>query len=183
MTRRRIDREEFERLFDAFTKSAWRLEIQGTYDEPEEREPLRRFLTGESDDLAWMTDWFDWVAELTAAGRRIGRVRVLTEPLTDYLRFELSFTGQAVDAGEDIRLLAANDARKLQLPREDFWFFDDRLIAVLLFGDTGVTAAEVIDDPSEVNRYRAVQQLALSAAVPYREWVSARAPEQSMRRT
>lgn len=173
MTRHRIDRQEFERLFDEFTASAWRLEIQGTYDEPEEREPLRRFLAGEPDDLTWMADWFDWVRQLTAAGRRIGRVRVLTEPLTDYLRFELSFTPQTVDAGEDIRVLAANDANTLGLPREDFWLFDDRLVAVLHFGDTGVASVEVIDDPAEVARYRAVQQRAMSAAVPYREWCTA----------
>lgn len=173
MTRRRIDRQEFERLFDEFTESAWRLEIQGTYDEPEEREPLRRFLAGEPDDFAWMVDWFDWVAELNAAGRRIGRVRVLTEPLTDYLRFELSFTAQAVEAGEDIRVLPAEEAFVLQLPREDFWFFDDRLVAVLVFGDTGVTAAEVIYDAAEVARYRAIQQRAMSAAVPYQQWCTA----------
>lgn len=170
MTGRRIDRHEFERLFDEFTESAWRLEIQGTYDEPEEREPLRRFLAGEPDDLEWMADWFDWVAGLTATGRKIGRVRVLTEPLTDYLRFELSFTGPAVEAGEDIRVLTARDANALDLPREDFWLFDDRRVAVLQFGDTGVTTAELIDDPTAVARYRAVQQQAMSAAVPYLKW-------------
>lgn len=181
MTRRRIDRQEFERLFDEFTASAWRLEIQGTYNEPEEREPLRRFLAGEPDDLEWMADWFDWVAELTRAGRRIGRVRVLTEPLTDYLRFELSFTGRAVEAGEDIRIMAAHDADALGLPDEDFWFFDDRLVVVLQFGDTGVAAAEVIDDPADVARYRAVQHQAMSVAVPYLEWRAA--GSESMRGT
>ncbi|WP_158840974.1 DUF6879 family protein [Saccharothrix deserti] len=172
MTGRLVERAGFERLFDDFHSSAWRLEIQGTYDEPEEREPLRRFLAGEPDDLEWMADWFEWVTEQSASGRRIGRVRVLTEPLTDYLRFELSFTGHAVDAGEDIRLLTPADAARLDLPREDFWFFDDHLVAVLRFGDTGVATAELIDDPAEVNRYRAVQHRALSAAVPYREWAA-----------
>ena len=170
MTGRIIDRAEFERLVESFTASAWRLEIQGTYDEPEEREPLRRFLAGEPPDHEWMTDWFEWVAELTSQGRRMGRVRVLTEPLTDYLRFELSFTGPAVDAGEDIRVLSESAARELALPRDDFWLFDDRLVAVLRFGDTGVDSVEVIDDPPVVARYRAIQRRAQGAAVPYREW-------------
>ncbi|MDX3662370.1 hypothetical protein PV646_34130 [Streptomyces sp. ID05-26A] len=173
MTRRRIDRDEFEALFDTFAESAWRLEIQGTYSEPEEQEPLRRFLVGEPDDHTWMADWFEWVAELTAAGRRVGRVRVLTEPLTDYLRFELSFTGLAVEAGEDIRVLAATDAERLRLPRVDFWLFDDRTAVAMTFGDTGVSSAEVIDHPAEVEHYRAIQQQALAAAVPYLEWRAA----------
>jgi hypothetical protein len=177
VTSRNIDRAGFERLFDEFTTSAWRLEIQGTYDEAEEREPLRRFLADEPSDHEWMADWFKWVAELTAQGRRIGRVRVLTDPLTDYLRFELSFTGLAVDAGEDIQLLDDRAARQLELPRDDFWLFDDRLVAVLRFGDTGVASAEVIDDPHVVDRYRAIQHRARTASIPYREWASTQAAE------
>ena len=71
-----LSRAEFERLFDTFTSSAWRLETQGVYDEPEEREPLRRFLADDPDDLVWMADWFVWIREITGTGKRFGWVRV-----------------------------------------------------------------------------------------------------------
>lgn len=170
---RRITRDEFERLFEDFERSAWRLETQGVYREDEEREPLRRFLAGEPEDFAWMRDWFDWTRRITGEGRDIGRVRVLTEPLTDYLRFELAFTPQAVEAGEDIRLLPAKGAREAALPEHDFWIFDDRLVAVLHFGDTGVSGVDLIDEPAAAARYSAARERAVEAAVAFREWAGA----------
>jgi hypothetical protein len=168
-----ITRDEFERLFETFEHSAWRLETQGVYREDEEREPLRRFLAGEPEDFEWMRDWFDWTRRITGDGRYIGRVRVLTDPLTDYLRFELAFTPQAVDAGEDIRLLPVLVARELALPEHDYWIFDDRLAAVLHFGDTGIASVDLIDEPAVVDRYCAARQRAVGAAVAFREWAGA----------
>ena len=171
-----LSRAEFERLFDTFTRSAWRLEIQGVYDEPEEREPLRRFLAGEPDDLAWMTDWFVWIRQVTQAGKQFGRVRVLTDPITDYQRFELGrLTPPAVDAGEDIRLLATAHARRLDLPEQDFWLFDDARVAVMHFGQGGVNGADLLDDPALVQPVRDARDRAWDAAVPYSEWASVNA--------
>ena len=109
-----LSRAEFEALFDTFTESAWRLEIQSAYDEPEEREPLRRWLAGESDDLEWIADWWAWISDITRAGKRFGRVRVVYDPPSDYQRYELGvLTPPAVEAGEDIRILPAARAREL----------------------------------------------------------------------
>lgn len=172
-----LRREEFEALFDNFQRSAWRLEIQGTYDEPEEREPLRQFLNGEPDDLAWMQDWYDWIRDITAAGKRCGRVRVTTSPLTDYLRWELDIlTPPAVVAGEDIRVLSGEQAQRLEVPPTDFWLFDDERAAVLVFGDDGVLGAELVDEPSAVEPFRRLRDRTWDAATPYRDWVAPSAP-------
>lgn len=161
-------RDEVERLFDTFERSAWRLECQGAYYEPEEQEPLHRFLAGEPQDLAWFEDWPIWIRDQCEAGRSIGRVRMLTEPLTDYLRFELSITPPAVEAGEDIRLVDQRVFEKLDIPREDFWIFDDATVALLHFGDSGMTGAEIITDPGRVASFRDRRRRAWDAAVPYR---------------
>lgn len=171
-----LSRAEFEQLFDTFTASAWRLEIQGVYDEPEEREPLRRFLAGEPDDLAWMADWFAWIREITGTGKRFGRVRVLADPITDYQRFELGrLTPPAVAAGEDIRVLTATRARELTLPDHDFWLFDDTRVAILHFGPDGVIGADLLDDPTAVQPFRDTRDRAWDASIPYREWASTNA--------
>jgi hypothetical protein len=161
-------REEVERLFDTFERSAWRLECQGAYDEPEEREPIQRFLAGEPQDLAWFEDWPIWIREQRQAGRAVGRARMLTEPLTDYLRFELSITPPAVAAGEDIRLIDQLVFDELDIPREDFWIFDDLTVALLRFGDNGMAGAEIITDRDRVASFRDRQRRAWDAAVPYR---------------
>ncbi len=160
-------RDEVERLFDTFECSAWRLECQSSYDEPEEQEPLRRFLAGEPQDLTWFEEWPIWISRQRAAGRTIGRVRMLTEPLTDYLRFELSITPPAVEAGEDIRLVDQHVFESLAIPREDFWIFDDTTVALLNFGDTGMAGAEIVTDPGRVASFRDRQRRAWDAAVPF----------------
>lgn len=161
-------RQEFEHLFDTFEHTAWRLECQGEYHEPEEEEPLRRFLAGEPDDGAWFADWPAWIRKQRTSGRTVGRVRMLTEPLTDYLRFELSITPAAVEAGEDIRVLSEVHFRALDVPTTDFWIFDGRTVAELAFGTTGVLGAEIISDPARVAAYRDRQRRTWDAAVPYR---------------
>jgi hypothetical protein len=166
-----VDRAGFMDLFDRFERSAWRWECQPAYHEPDEQEPLAAFLRGEND-WSWAQRWFDWLQEVTTSGRSVGRVRVLHQPRPDYQRFLLAMTPHAVAAGEDIRLLPAAAAEGLDLPAEDFWLFDDRLVAVLHLGDEGVDHAEVIDDPGMVERYRAAQQRAARTATPYREWAA-----------
>lgn len=168
-------RAEFERLFDTFRTSAWRLECQGTYREPEEAEPLQRFLAGEPDDLAWYADWPEWVRGVRASGRTIGRVRVLTDPLTDYLRFELDrLTPPALDGGEDIRVLPAGKFATLGVPREDFWIFDDATAGVLHFGDTGVTGVEMIIGPDKVAEFVHRKRRTIAASATYHDWTTGR---------
>ncbi|ONI73065.1 hypothetical protein ALI144C_44755 [Actinosynnema sp. ALI-1.44] len=160
-----LSREEFQQLFSREWTTAWRWECQGTYREPQEQEPLQRFLAGDTDQ-----SWFRWpgrVREWVTQGRQLGRVRMLTDPLTDYLRFELSITPPALDAGEDIRFMPAARAAELQAPTQDYWMFDDAEVALLEFGDQGVHGAELITDPTIVRKYVNWRDLAMREAVPF----------------
>ncbi|MGH3861126.1 DUF6879 family protein [Actinokineospora sp.] len=170
-----VNRAGFQALFDASRRSVWRLETRDEYHEPDEAEPLRRFLAGEPSDLEWIADFYDWVHAATLAGKRFERVRVIADPPTDYQRFLVSFTPAAVAKGEDIRLIDADRAAALHLGG-DFWMFDDHLVAVMQFGDKGVTGAEVITDSVAVERYRAIRQRAWAAATPFPEWVCGEHP-------
>ncbi|GAA4013052.1 hypothetical protein GCM10022247_39590 [Allokutzneria multivorans] len=165
----RVDREGFQSLFANWTSSAWRLETQFVYHEPDEVEPLRRFLEG-ALDLDWLAEWLDRIRGWRAQGRTFERVRVLTEPLTDYLRFEMAITPPAVEAGEDIRLLSATAAKSLALGTRDFWLFDDKILVLMDFDANGVCGAEVITEPDEVVHYRAIRDRAWAHAVPAEEY-------------
>ncbi len=51
-------------------------------------------------------EWITLVRDRTAAGCTMQRVHVVKEPITDYLRFELTWGYQPnVDAGEDIGIV------------------------------------------------------------------------------
>jgi hypothetical protein len=60
----------FVDLFRTFAHTARRLETRERYDSPSEREPLRRFLEGEPEDLAWFQNWLGIVGKATESGRR-----------------------------------------------------------------------------------------------------------------
>jgi hypothetical protein len=64
-------------------------------------------------------DWGDHLDVIRAAvarGVRIRRVRVVSEPLSDYLRWEHACTAVNIEAGEDIRWLPRTKAADLMLP-------------------------------------------------------------------
>lgn len=168
-----ITGQDFGRLFSTFERSAWRLETQGIYREPNETEHFRRFLRGERDDLEWMREWLGNIRAVTQAGKAFGRVRVLTDPLTDYLRWELAVTPANVEAGEDIRVLTAAHAADLGLPDHDYWLFDDNLVARMHFGDHGFIGAELITDAGIVAEHQAWRDLALAHAVPFDDYARA----------
>ncbi|WP_043843487.1 DUF6879 family protein [Amycolatopsis taiwanensis] len=165
---------EFQRLFREFERSAWRWECQGVYREPDEREPLRRFLAGEPPDDAWREDFLRLVSDSTRSGRSWQRVRQMTVPLTDYLRFEMDLAERGnIPAGEDIRVIWPAEAEQLGLPDQDFWLFDDETVARMHFGADGLERVEVLTGES-VEPYRRWRQLAWDHSHPFQEYAAHR---------
>ncbi|KAB2342931.1 DUF6879 family protein [Actinomadura rudentiformis] len=61
---------------------------------------------GDRETISRSVDtWRDKVASEVAAGRRLRRVRVVSEPLSEYQRMAVDISGSAVDAGEELRWL------------------------------------------------------------------------------
>jgi hypothetical protein len=140
------------------------LEGRDEYTSPTEVEPLRRFLAGEPDDLAWLGRWMAIVRKATAEGRRYSRVRIVSIPLSDYSRFGLWCAEYLNTAGEDIRYLPRDQAEGL--PDHDFWLFDESRLARMHYDESGrFLGAEVIEDPPTVAVYRAWKDMAWQRAV------------------
>ncbi len=64
------------------------------------------------------------VREATNEGRRFSRVRVVSIPLADYIRFGVWASQFTTAAGEGIRYLARDQAQDMALPSHDYWLFD-----------------------------------------------------------
>ncbi|GAB2926057.1 hypothetical protein GCM10022245_67900 [Streptomyces mayteni] len=75
--------------------------------------------------------------------------------------------------GEDIRNLWRDEADHLQLPSEDFWIFDSRVVALLHFDDADdITGVELITEPRRVLRYCQVRDAAWHHARPYQSFAA-----------
>jgi hypothetical protein len=168
-----ISFEQLVQDFDSlFRHRVFRLETLDWYDAPNEHEPYARFLAGQPADPAWREPWKRIVRDVRASGRTMSRVHVVSEPVSDYIRFELLHVYPAnVEAGEDVRILGRSEAWPSGL---DFWLFDDDLAALLKYDSAGrVSEVRLIGDDFAVRHHLgAVRTDALRLSVPLGRYVT-----------
>jgi hypothetical protein len=105
------------------------------------------------------------------AGKTMRRLRIVSEPVTDYIRFEWLDAAQLVRAGEDVRWLPRRRTSKLLLPGNDFWMFDRQTVAFTHFsGDGHVLDYEMTTDPDVVETCSAAFENAWKIAIPHHEY-------------
>jgi hypothetical protein len=165
-----LDLQAFLALFDSFEHTAFRLETREAYVEDEESEPLRAFLAGRPD-YGWFADWPEYISGIVAAGKRFERVRVVSQPHSDYTRFGLDLARLSVAAGDDIRYLPRPEAQRLGLPNEDYWLFDSRTVVIFGFGADGrITQRLLVDEPAAVVAHSYWRDVAWHYAVHHTEY-------------
>lgn len=174
-----LSEDEFVQQFTDFQHNAWKLEVRDRYNVAEETETIRRFLrTGElgrGEDHARTSSWHRNVTATAREGKTWQRVRVVSEPLSDYITWEHAVTRFNIEAGEDIRWLPRDHPAVNELPEMDFWLFDDSWICVLHFDENDVPyRLERLDDPAEVSRYRRWRDIAWQHAVPHSDFAPGR---------
>lgn len=167
-----LTRDEFQRLFVTFEHTAFRLEVRDFYNIAGEADDFQRFLNGEHLDKRAEAEarrpWLDKMRAATAAGKRVERVRVVTEPLSDYLRFEMEGTDLNIAAGEDIRYLPRQHTAAAQLPGHDFWLFDSSRLVLMRFDDQARPLPyELVTDPATVVEHCFWRDTAWHYAVPH----------------
>lgn len=166
--------EEFRSLFDTFAHSVFRLETLQVYQGARERGLLRDFLAGRprpSDRLK--ADWTAMIAANTRVGKAVQRVHVVREPLSDYIRFELTWGYEPnVEAGEDIRIVSVRDSWPRELPQHDYWLFDSEHLYDMHYDDAGTwLGVERITDPVAIVHACAWRDAALHLGVPWQSYV------------
>ena len=137
-----------------FEHSAFRLETLPEYNVPQEAELLAKFKRGEHVNLPDDHPWLERVRNHCPSGKVMRRVRVVSYPLTDYLRMEMSWYRKSVQAGEDIRIT------ETQLTG-DFWLFDDQTVVVLHYDSEGRFTGTTTEQGS-LTRYLSIRDRALA---------------------
>ena len=160
----------FSELIAATSSSAVHLEMRDTYTPDDQR--FVDWLAGKPLPCPANPVWSRLVRAHTARGVRFRRVRVISEPLADYIRFEHAITDEVnVSAGEDVRWLPRRQASDLCLPGNDFWLFDDRLIRFSYFsGDGHILEDELISETAVVRICSAAFAAAWERSIPHAEY-------------
>lgn len=160
----------FSELIAATARSAVHLEMRDSYDP--DTPQYREWLAGEPRPVPASRAWYDLVREHTARGVRFRRARVVSEPVSAYIRFEHeATTGLNVAAGEDVRWLPRRRVSDLCLPGNDFWLFDDCLIRFHHFdGDGRVVEDELCGDPAVIAMCSSAFEAIWERAVPHADY-------------
>ena len=167
--------EYFLDLIQNAQESTFHMEVRDTYAEPEESEPLRRFINGDPEPPNGYDkdDWIELVETLTGRGVSMSRIRVVSVPHSDYQRWLLSVAGSSVQAGEDIRYLPRRRIHPKDVPADDWWLLDGQRVAFNLVNENGKPAGAAITDDLGIAAYcRSVKERLWSLATPYREYVN-----------
>ncbi|MFG2566628.1 DUF6879 family protein [Streptomyces sp. NPDC048567] len=165
---------ERNRLIERISHDAFHLELRDDYAVPVEDGPYERWLRGEPDNLKWFAPWAELVGRVTRAGRMVRRVRVVTEPHSPYIQWERATAAANERAGEAIRWLPRHelpDGLRFPVDGNDWWLFDDKVLAVGHFNAAGrVLGSEIIDTPAVVAECIRVRDLLWSIATPTIEY-------------
>lgn len=166
--RRVLSAKEYDELRYSVKRRAWRLEVQQVYTIPSEAEDLAAFLRG--DPVPDEYPWRDYVREQVSKGIYMGRVHVVEQPLTDYLRFQFAWGYElTVPVGEDVGIIDLSTTPNPGLPDEDFWLYDDHVVRLLFNPDGTLGGRELVED-AEAARYENYHRLAVDTAVPFKSY-------------
>ena len=152
--------EQFDALFDRFHHTVVRLEALPVYDVVAEVERISAWRRGDPrpERSVRTSPWMARIADSTTTqGKQWQRVRVLSDPPTEYERYELDSYVESQAVGEQILIAdrrTALDALGGDLG-PDVWLFDagqpGAFAAVMLYDSTGQwLGAEHVTDQAEL---------------------------------
>lgn len=167
--------EDFTGLFRHYRHTAWRLETRSHYGKLNEDQPFQDWLAGKDPGLEWFKPWLRMMRAELATGKRMERVRLIDDPPSDYLRWELWGTPYNLGVGEDIRYLPREHPIVDELPDHDFWVFDSRTVARLEFDGDRFLGASLSEDPGYVLTALQARDAAWHHALTFTEYMATRA--------
>ncbi|MFE7133567.1 DUF6879 family protein [Streptomyces sp. NPDC057638] len=158
--------------FDTFQESAFRLETLDDYSQSGSVGAYQDFLAGRPQPEAFRAaDWVTTVGGAITAGKRMYRVHILSRPLTDYLRFELTWGyHRNMAAGEEFFILDTTDQPNPIPGAPDFWLFDGLTVGQMSYDEHGRYRGTEFLDEARAPEFLAYRDTAMAHAVPFPEW-------------
>ncbi|PJN32385.1 hypothetical protein CG747_42585 [Streptomyces sp. CB02959] len=168
---------DFAELLSGAQRTAVHLEMRDQYGVGDEVEDIDRFTrTGEitlDPTASFWPEWLGIVKETLARGVVMRRARIVSEPVTDYIRWEHAVTPLNLEGGEQVRWLPRRHASDIPLPGNDFWLIDDRLAVFHFFtgdGDWADPGFEITQDPAAVNLCATAFETVWERGIPHEKY-------------
>ncbi|MGW6457063.1 DUF6879 family protein [Streptomyces sp. NPDC055078] len=167
----------FNELLTAAQHSAVHLEMRDSYGVGDEAEDFERWKRTGARDLdptsEYWTPWVELIRQTVARGVVVRRARVVSEPVTDYIRYEHAGTVVNLLAGEQVRWLPRRQASDIALPGNDCWVFDGETALFNHFtgdGNWSEPGWEVRTEPSVARLTASAFEAVWDRGIPHNEY-------------
>ncbi|UNS98336.1 hypothetical protein MMF93_19170 [Streptomyces tubbatahanensis] len=162
----------FDELLGRCRSSAVHLEMRDSYGTNPRLESWKRGRrTNWGDRSSWWRPFHDAIADAVGRGVSVRRARVVSEPVSDYIRWEHYATEGNVIAGEEVRWLPRSRSTDLLLPGNDFWLFDGGLLRIHHFaGDGSLVEDEMRQEGALVRQCASAFEAVWQRAVPHEQY-------------
>lgn len=159
-----------EKAWENSKKNIFRLEEIPEYNVPEDLVNFNKWKHGK---FVIDKDSKNWLANLKSTKNKrinIQRVRIVSFPFSNYLKYEIDFWQHSTKAGEKILFLDKAIYQKikftLDFSPEDFWLFDDKTLIIFHYNPKGdFVREEPILDPQTINKYVILKKELLRYAI------------------
>lgn len=151
--------------------SAWHMELRDGYT-PDDPDWLDWQAGNRFDPAERWASWSRLIRATVDRGVGVRRVRLVSEPVTAYIRFEYDVTtAHNIGAGEQVRWLARQKAAGLLVPCSDFWVFDSQVVLWNHFAGDGSWVGEERSDDSELAKLCASSfEAAWERGIPHEDY-------------
>jgi len=168
--RQEYDEPTFGTLLESSERSAIHLEARDTYDATDPA--FQKWLVDGDTSFEW-DDWIEFIGRAVKRGVRMRRLRIVSEPVSDYIRWEHAISYGNIAAGEDLRWLPRHLAYDLPIPIADYWMFDQRLIRYHYTSGAGaeMNKFEYVTDPRKIISAVGMFEMAWERAIPHADYV------------
>lgn len=164
----------FADLLAGAKTSAVHLELRDQYmeDDPDLHAWRAGHRIDPADKATWWRDWLQLPADAVARGVAMRRLRVVSEPVSDYIHYEYDGTFTNIAVGEDVRWLPRDRTLGLLLPTVDFWVFDSTTAIVNHIAGDGSwgDGEELRTDPDLVATFVDAFEKAWQRSIPHADY-------------
>lgn len=156
---------DLDYLVANFKKSAKRLEVlQEFHIEGDEWDYFQKFLNGEVfKPYPELNEWNKQIDEWTKQGKKIERVRVIANPLSNYLKYEIEEAYKlGTLMGQKVNFVSQSDFKKIVGKQKvgDFWIFDDKYVFEMHYDENhDYIGGQLVDGQKEREIYNKLHEV------------------------